>query len=159
MSDVFNPELFLNQTFSEENSTEILLVPEGEYTAVTEPVSADNFKTFDYKSGDRAGQKGYLLKLNWVINDEDGSLKEYLGREPKVQQGLVLDMNKDGALDFGKGRNVGLGRLREAFGQNLTGRPWSFAMLGSQVAKVKVKHRLDTASGRTFVEISEVTAG
>jgi len=79
-----------------------------------------------------------------------------LGREPKVRQSLMLDVRADGALEFGKGKNVGLGRVREALGQNSTGRPWSFPMLGGQLAKVKVKHRLDTATGRTYVEVTDV---
>lgn len=151
----FNPEQFLSSTFNESNSTELLQVPEGEYTAVTEPVTAESFRTFDYKKGERAGQKGVMLHLTWSINDESGALSEYLGRAPKVRQSLTLDFGPGGTLEFGKGKNVSLGRLREAFNQNLTGRPWSFTMLGGQVARIKVKHRID--GGNTYAEVSEVT--
>lgn len=153
----FNPELFLNATVDESNSTELLAVPEGEYTAVTDPITADSIRSYDIRKGDRAGQKGYALDLNWSINDDTGALKEYLGRAPKARQSVMLDLTQDGGLEFGKGRNVGLGRLREALNQNLTGRPWSFAMIGGQVAKIKVKHRLDTATGKTYVEVADVS--
>lgn len=156
-AQTFNPELFLNTTTEDANSTELLSVPEGDYLAVSGPISADNFRTYKINKGDRAGTNGYALDLEWTINDEGGALKEYLGRVPKVRQGLMLDIKPDGGLEFGKGRNVELGRLREALNQNLTGRPWAFSMLGGQVAKIKVKHDLDAASGRTYVNVKTVT--
>lgn len=157
MSDsTFNPELFLNAAVNEANSTELLAVPEGEYIAVSDPITADSIRSYDIRKGEKAGTKGYALDINWTINDESGALKEYLGRAPKARQSIMLDLTKDGGLEFGKGRNVGLGRLREALNQNQTGRPWSFAMIGGQVAKIKVKHRLDTSTGKTFVEVGDV---
>lgn len=150
-NQTFNPEAFLNMQTDEANSTELLAVPEGEYLAVTNPVSAENFRSFDIKKGERAGSKGYALDLTWSINDESGDIKKIIGRTPTARQSLMLDIRPDGTLEFGKGRNVGLGQLREALGQNQTGRPWSFSMLGSQVGKIKVKHRID--SGRTYVEV------
>lgn len=153
-TSVFNPEQFLGAQFTDANSTELLPIPEGEYIAVTEPVTAESFKSFDIKRGDRAGQKGYMLILSWNINDENGQLKELLGRAPKARQSIMLDIGPGGTLEFGKGRNVGLGRVREALNQNLTGRPWAFSMLGGAVAKIKVKHRMD--GGNTYSEVSEV---
>lgn len=151
----FNPEQFLGSTFNDANSTELIPLPEGEYIAVTDPVTAESFKEFDIKRGERAGQKGLMLILSWNINDESGSLKEMLGRPPKGRQSIMLDRGAGGTLEFGKGRNVGLGRLREAVNQNLTGKPWAFSQLGGVVAKIKVKHRVD--GGNTYAEVSEVT--
>lgn len=150
---MFNAELFLNTTTTAVNDTQLLPVPEGEYTAVSSPVTADSFRSFDIRRGDRAGTKGYALDLEWTINDE--AVKAQIGREPKVRQSIMLDMTADGTgLDFGKGRNIGLGRLREALGQNKDGQPWSFAMLGSQVARVKVKHRM--VEDKVYAEVNEV---
>jgi hypothetical protein len=151
----FNPEQFLGAQFNEANSTELLPIPEGEYIAVSDPVGLESFKQFDIKKGDRAGQKGMMLILKWNINDENGQLKEHLGRAPQARQSVMLDMGQGGTLEFGKGRNVGLGRVREALGQNLTGKPWAFSMLGGAVAKIKVKHRID--GGNTYAEVTEVT--
>lgn len=157
-ASAFNAEQFLNLQVEDPNSTELLLVPEGEYTAVSEPVDANSFRSFTIGKGERAGQKGVSLDVEWSINDESGALKEYLGRAPKVRQGLMLDTIGGGtSLEMGKGKNVGLGRLREALGQNQTATPWRFSMLGSQVAKIKVKHRLDSNTGKTYAEVSEVT--
>lgn len=156
-AQMFNPELFLNTTVSEANSTELLPIPEGDYIAVSDAVNADSFKSFDIKNGDRAGQKGYSLNVQWNINDEEGKLKEYLGRKPTARQNIMLDIKADGGLEFGKGRNVELGRLREALGQNGNGAPWSFGMLGNQVAKIKVKHTIDQSTGRLYVNVVSVT--
>lgn len=152
----FNPEQFLNTAYSEANSTELVPVPEGEYIAVSGGIGPDSFKKFKIGKGERAGQDMYRLDVEWTINDDSGQLKELLGREAKVRQGIMLDMSKDGTLDFGKGRNVSLGRLRAALGQNLGGKPWSFSSVGGQVAKIKVKHRID--GDRTYVEVADVTA-
>ncbi|MGH2638967.1 MAG: hypothetical protein ACRDF4_06765, partial [Rhabdochlamydiaceae bacterium] len=45
-----------------------------------------------------------------------------------------LELTSSGAIDFGKGKNVGLGRLREALGQNKIGKPWSFNMIRGSLA-------------------------
>lgn len=147
----FNPELFLNMQTDQANSTEFVLVPPGEYTAVIGPITPDSFKSFDIKRGERAGEKAYRLDLKLDINDDTGALRELLGRPPTVTAGIMLDIGKDGSLEFGKGRNVQLGRLREAVNQNATGRPWSFGMLSGQVVKIVVKH--GTYDGKTVVNV------
>lgn len=153
---VFNPELFLNTQVTEANATELLPVPEGEYIAVSDPVTADSFKSYDITKGDRAGQKGHSLNIQWNINDEGGVLKEQLGRKPTARQNIMLDIKQDGNLEFGKGRNVELGRLRDALGQNGQGQPWAFSMLGGQLAKISIKHTLDKDTGRLYVNVVKV---
>ena len=155
MESAFNVSAMLNSQVTESNSTELLQIDEGEYIAVIDPVSEENFKSFDIKKGERAGQKGLSLNLTWNINDESGAIIAKIGRTPKVRQNLFLDLTSQGGLDFGKGRNVSLGQLREALGQNMTGRPWSFGMLGGGVAKIKVKHRI-LDDGRTMAEVQAV---
>lgn len=70
--------------------------------------------------------------------------------EPSVRQTLWLDTTESGGLDFGKGKNVGLGRLREALGQNAPGKPWAPGMLVGGVAKVKVSHSIDKRDNVTI---------
>jgi hypothetical protein len=152
---MFNPETFLNTTHNEAADTSLLPVPEGEFIAVSSPVTAESFRTFDIKRGERAGTKGMAVDIEWTINDDE--VKSALGRTPKVRQSIMIDTTADGnGIDFGKGKNVGLGRLRQALNQNQNGQPWSFAMLGNQVAKVKVKHRMH--EDKIFAEVSDVAA-
>lgn len=149
----FNPELFLNQTTTDANSTEYVLVPVGEYVGIIGPISADSFKSFDIKKGENAGKKAYRLDLKIDLQDDTGALKELLGRPPSVTAGIMLDIKPDGGLEFGKGRNVALGRLREAVGQNATGKPWAFGHLTGQPVKVKVVH--DSWDGKQVVNVKE----
>jgi hypothetical protein len=136
-------------------STQLDPVPKGEFKAVSDPVSRESFSDFDYKRGDRAGQKGYRMTIHWKIDDE--SAGEYNGR--KVRQQFIIDTTADGSgLDFGKGKNITLGRLRDALGQNQNGQPWGPSMLGSQVAKITVDQRLDPEdSSKIYNEVTAVT--
>lgn len=158
MSSLFNPELFLNTVQTEANSTELLPVPDGEYIAVSEPITDKSFIEYTIKNGDRAGEKGLMLKVIWAINDEGGSLKELLGRSPKVGQTIMLDVTKDGGLEFGKGRNVALGQLRAALNQNGNGQPWSFPMLGGKVAKINVKTDINKSDQKSYTNVNKVAA-
>lgn len=133
----FDVESFLNQTTTEANSTKLEPVPEGEYVGIISKVSARQWqnKTDPSKSG-------VTLDVTWDV--DDGALKEKLGRDKiTVRQGVMLDLSDTGGLDTGKGKNVGLGRLREAVGLNDPGRPFAFAMLTGKPAKIAVKHRID----------------
>lgn len=150
----FNPELFLQTTHTEAADTVLMPVPEGEFLAVSSPVTADSLRQFDIRRGDRAGTKGMAIDVEWTINED--AVKQALGRTPKVRQSIMLDLTADGnGIDFGRGKNVGLGRLREALGQNQNGQPWNFSMLGNQVARVKVKHRM--VDDKIYAEVSEVS--
>lgn len=147
----FNPELFLNTTVDAVLSTEYVNLPVGDYVGVIGPIGPDNFKSFDIKRGENAGKKAYRLDLEILIDDPEGKLREELGgRPPKVFDGIMLDLKADGSLEFGKGRNVQLGKLRDALGQNKAG-PWSFGMMASQPVKVSIVH--DTYDGKTSAKV------
>lgn len=133
-----NAEEFLNMSIEGASSTEMPLPEPGEYRALVTEVSA---RTFTFKKGDRAGSEGMSLDVTWQIDDP--AVKEALGYQPKVRQSVLLDLTPSGGLDMGKGKNVSLGRLREAIGQNQDGRPWSPAMLNGQVAVINFQHRID----------------
>jgi len=151
----FNPEMFMNTVLDEANSTEYVLVPPGEYKGVIEPLSSDAFKEFTIKKGENAGKKTYRLDLSIALSDDTGQLKELLGRVPKVRYGIMLEVNSAGGLEIGKGRNVQLGRLREAVGQNVKGMRWNPPMLGGQPITVKVVH--DMYDGKPQTQVKDVS--
>lgn len=154
---VFSPEVFLNIKIEEKGSTTLPLVPEGMYTAVSDPVGPDSFSSFIAKTGERAGQRGYRFTLFWNINDESGEIQKLIGRKPKVKQGMMLQVNGD-SIAMGTGENVTLNKLREVFGLNKQGVPFAFPMLGNQVAKVQVKHRPDDKNPEViYAEVVAVT--
>jgi len=139
---MLNLNEFLGTQVDGASSTRLLLLNEGDYVA---QIAADgiDLKDFKFKKGDREGQTGYRMTVKWEVQDPDGSIEKTLGRKPTIVQSIMLDLTESGGLDMGKGKNVALGRLREAVGQNTDGRPWQPAMLIGQMARIQVKHRMD----------------
>lgn len=145
MSSVFDPDMFMNQQTTESSSTVYTPVPEKEYQGVIKEVKAGT-----------AGDKP-VLNITWAIDDQEA--KDATGLdEPTVRQTIWLDLTPAGGLDMGKGKNVGLGKLREALGQNEPGRPWSPGMLSGQVAQITVKHRAGKEPGEVFADVKAVAA-
>ena len=134
---MFNPEQFLDQQFTEANDTKLVPVPVGEYTAI-----AGEVKCRQWQSKADPSKSGLTLDITWEI--DDSAVKELLGRDKvTVRQGIMLDLTDSGSMDMGKGRNVGLGRLREALNLNQPGQVFSFSMIPGRLAKVAVSHRID----------------
>lgn len=130
----FDPQAFLDTQTTEVNDTRILPCPVGEW-----PATVDNV---DIKSGvsQKSGEPWTRLNVKWKIEGCDAN--RLADRDPIfVTQGVMLDITDNGGLDMGKGRNVQLGRLREAIGLNKPGQPFSFRMLIGRSAKVRVDHR------------------
>jgi hypothetical protein len=144
----FDPNTFLDATMTEANSTESIPCPEGEYIAV-----ANDEPAIRQFSGVKDPTKTYTsLDIVWTI--EDPQVAEITKRSPtKVRQSLMLDMGQNG-LDMGPGKNIGLGRLREAVGLNVPGKPFSFRQLQGVQALVKVTNRTD--GERVFDEVKSV---
>jgi len=149
MSNAFDPQAFLDSSITEANDTKVIPVPIGEYLGIIEKVVPRQWQSKD------GTQSGVALDLTWLIEDQD--VKAFLGRdEVKCKQGIMLDILPSGALDMSKGKNIGLGRLREAVGMNKQGVAFSFQNLPGLTAKVSVKHRM--TDDDTFAEVKGVTA-
>lgn len=134
----FNPDSFLSTEVTEANATTYTPVPEGEH-----PASVKSVKLRVLTDG-RA-----VFDVTWTVDSDEA--REVTGMaEPSVRQTIWLDVTESGGLDFGKGKNVGLGRLREALGQNSAGKPWSPGMLVGGAAIVKVGHSIDKRDGVTI---------
>lgn len=134
---MFSPEQFLDMQVTESNDTKVIPVPVGEYMAV-----ADEVKVRPWQSKNDPSKAGVALDIIWSVDDQN--VKSLLGRDKvTVKQGIMLDLTDAGGLDMGKGRNISLGRLREATGLNNPGQPFSVTMVTGRAVKVKVKHRVD----------------
>jgi len=125
----FDPDLFLSTQTASALDTQAVPVPEGEYNAVIKDVAARQVKD------------SIILDVRWAIDDANVAAVTGL-TEPTVRQSVFLDMTAGGGLDTSKGKNIQLGRLREALRQNIAGQPWAPAMLVGNVARVTVKHRI-----------------
>jgi hypothetical protein len=148
----FDPNQFLDMQFTDSNDTVLRPVPVGEYPAVAESAELRPWQAKDGSSS------GLALDIKWSIDDAE--LQAELGRKPLVKQGIMLDMNEAGTgFDMGKGKNVGLGRLREALGMNEPGKPFSFTMIPGNAARVKVAHRPDKSNPEViYAEVKEASA-
>ena len=149
---LFNPEEFMQQTVDKPLETEFKLCPAGEYEAAIDDFTAEAIESidFEYKRGPKAGQPGQMVKFScpFVINNE--GVKAELNREKVVvTKQVILDMDENGQLDWGTNKNIELGRIRQAVGQNVEG-PWSIGKLrGAGPVMVKVTHRdYTTKDGR-----------
>jgi hypothetical protein len=133
---MFDPNQFLDAQYNETNDTKVIPVPVGEYTALIESV-----KVRQWTAKEDPSKSGLTLDVIWSIDDD--AVKQLLGRDKvTVKHGIMLDINDAGMLDMGKGRNVGLGRLREALNLNTPGQPFAFSMLPGRVARVSTSHRV-----------------
>lgn len=131
----FDPASLFEQTTTDANDTKILPIPEGEYLAVIEKAEP---ATWTSRDGTKSGIR---LDVHYLIDDE--AAKAATGRDKlTVRQGIMLDLDESGtSLDMGKGKNVGLGRLREATGLNVPGQPFAMAMFPGRLVKIKVTQR------------------
>ena len=145
---MFDPNSFFEQVITEVGSTEAVPIPAGEYLA-----TIDKKEVATWQKKDDPSVSGLKLKITWSL--EDQAVRDLLGRDKVVvAQDIMLDITETGSLDMGKGRNVGLGRLREATNLNTPGQPFAFSMLVGRMAKVKVTHRL--VDNVPFAEIKAV---
>jgi hypothetical protein len=143
----FDPDQFLNSAVTGANDTKVIPVPMGEYQGIIEKVLPRQWQSKD------GTQTGIALDVFWLI--EDANVKSILGRDTVTcKQGIMLDTAPSGGLDMTKGKNIGLGRLREAVGMNDPSQSFSFHSLPGQSAKVSVQHRI--VGEDTFAEVKGV---
>src|SRR6266498_2052309 len=120
---MFNPQELLNTTFEDEFSTRLVPVPvnaDGWLGVVTK---MPEMKTWQARDGSSSGLK---LVITWELQEPE--LAQELGRKVvTLRDEIMLDLTETGMLDKGPGKNVRLGRLREAQGTNKPGKPWSFS--------------------------------
>jgi len=132
----FDADSFLQSSTTEANDTKIIPCPVGEFAAIIDKIIP---KQVQFNGGT---ETRIVLDVQWLI--EDAGAKAATGRDVvTVKQAIFLDTTPTGGLDMGQGKNVALGRLREAVGKNSPGEPFSFAMLPGLMAKVSVSHRPD----------------
>lgn len=145
----FDPATFLNATVEGQNDTKVTPCPVGEYPAISEKVDV---KPWSSKDGSSSGLKIIIL---WDIQDDN--VKALLGRDKiLVPQDIMLDLTEEGGLDMGKGKNVGLGRVREATDTNNPGEPFAISSLQGRMATVIVSHRVGQTPEDVYAEIKKV---
>jgi hypothetical protein len=115
MSGVFDPDQFMQEEVSGANDTTYPTLPAGEYMGVIADVKVRQTEGKD-------GKSFYPADITWDLINVDPKVLADLGRDKAtVRQSVFLDLSDSGGLDLGKGKNVQLGRLREALDLNTPG--------------------------------------
>lgn len=128
----FNPETFLETAFDGELSTAVIPIPAGEHQAQVDDVLKP-------RQTEVNGEQRWVMDVVWAVIDED--VKKITGRDkPTVRQGCFLDLTASGGIDGSDGKNLTLGKVREALGQNKKGQKWNPRMMVGGMAKIKIKH-------------------
>jgi hypothetical protein len=130
----FDPQSFLNNTAIEgAMETKFVTCPAGEYNAPIIDVAARSIKD------KTTGEESPIVDVIWGVSD--AAVQAATGMEVvKVRQSIFIDLTPQGGLASGPGKNIQLGRLREALKQNDPSVSWNFNMLKNAVAKIKVEH-------------------
>lgn len=143
----FDPQSFLDSSVSGSNDTKVIPVPVGDYQGVIDKVLPRQWQSKD------GSTTGIALDVFWLV--EDANVKAALGRDTVIcKQGIMLDTTPQGGLDMDKGKNIGLGRLREAVGKNDPNELFSFSMLPGLAATISVSHRVN--GEETYSEVKGV---
>lgn len=140
---LFDPQAFLDQTeVTGEMSTKRPLCPVGRYNMQIEKYEAKRIQ----KEG---GDPFHMIDVTFIVDggqlDAAGvPVKETTGSDKNyVRMSGFLDFTESGALDLGSGKNITLGQLRAACGQNDPSKPWAPKQLIGQVVNGEVYHRPD----------------
>lgn len=121
-------------------------VVEGQFETHTTPLPEDTYIAAIGETAIRAikidNEVSILCDVPFNVDDE--ALAERLGlNRLQVTQGFFLDLDKKGNLEFGPNKNIRLGKLRDALGQN-SDKAWNFGMLdGAGPLKIKVIKKPD----------------
>lgn len=159
----FDASSFMQTQMDEPLETEFKLVPVGEYSMTIGDFDHSAFEEikFTYKQGERKGEEGTMTKVTLPFIVQDDKVKAELNRDRVViPKQLILDISDTGGLDTGTNKNIELGRIRAAAGQNEAG-PWSISNLrGAGPFMGKVEHvefeRRDGTKGKR-AEVVRVT--
>lgn len=128
---MFDVNDLMNQQTEGQMETSLPPIPEGEWNAYISKLETRVVKT---KNGETP-----VLDVEWTVTSQE--VIDQVGiNEPRVRQTVWLDIDDNGRLALGQGKNLGLGRLREAVGMN-DGRPFALPMLEGQNAVIKIGHR------------------
>jgi len=155
----FDKEAFLQAEYEEALDTERTLFPAGEFVAqALEEITIIEPKPFvDEKTGaTKDGSPQLQIKL-LIREDHAVRVREQFGydadRPVYFTTRMYLDIDSEsGWLEFGPNKNIDLGKIRKALGQNEPGVRWNFSNLkGAGPIAFVVKHESWEKNGKTGI--------
>lgn len=146
----FDADTFLSTNIEGQMETKFTPLPEKDYNAFIDDIGAAEMG--------KGVEKRKVLIVTFAITDEDAKQFMQLDK-PTVKHNVFLDFEENGSLSFGKNKNINLGQIRDAVGQN-TGAPWSFGNLrGAGPVVIKLTHRFNKETGEgPYANVARVAA-
>lgn len=133
----FDAEAFQNAIITDANSTSLIPWPPGTYVGTIRKAEVRSGTV--KKDGPNFGKPWAGISV--TVEVDRSQLPEGAG---STANGMVmLDLTDSGGIDTTKGRNIGLGRLREAAGLNQPGQAFQFGMLEGRTVKISTGLRAD----------------
>lgn len=124
---VFDPDAFAQTATDGAMDDHLTPVPPGDRKG-----QIDKFITKQFDSN-KDGKTYTVMDVFWHILDEES--KKVTGMDkPICKQSIFLDWTQEKGLDNSKAKNVQLGALRTAVGQNSKGKKWHPNMLNGAMA-------------------------
>jgi hypothetical protein len=137
----FDPATFLDMPITEEQAPRPPITP-GDYTAVIKEVTSE-----PWQSKDKVDENGRLksgMKYNVILTVEvPEAERERTGLSfptLELRDGIMLELNAQGGIDTGKGKNDKLRRYREALDMNKAGVTFRASQMAGKALTVRIGH-------------------
>lgn len=141
---MFDEQSFLNSQTQSATSTKRIPIPVGTYDAVISDV-----KVRANVAGKKDPTKSYNFLdyvLDLVLTPEAQAVMETTEATIRRNYSIIVELNESGTgLASGKGKNISLGKFREALNQNEDGKPWSPRTPVGKMVKAIIVHQNDEA--------------
>lgn len=152
MSSSFNAESFLSTRNTGSMDTKYPTCPAGWYI-----MQVDNLQARRQQKSDGSGEFT-VMDILWLVLDEKVQ-KELESERVLVKQSIFLDVTEEDQLDYGKGKNVKLGKVREVLGQNDPNKDWFPNLLIGAIAKGHVEHSPNPKDPKSpYANVTEITS-
>lgn len=148
---MFDPNTFMSDTITGATDTKYVPVPQGEYPAIIKSLSARQIPS-------RQDPSKQMTIVDIVYEIDDSTVKEATGLDaPTVRQSVFLELTERGKIDNSKGKNVPLGKVRDALGLNNPDKPFALTDLVGRAAVVTVEHTPNEKSpGDVYANVTKV---
>lgn len=143
-ASTFDADAFMQEQVDAPMATKLSTIPDWEGQAVIGDFTSEALKTIDYKDKKGADVSRQVLEIPFILQDEALRVKMDRQEFPVHRETFWLDFDANGKLATGPDKNVRLGQLRAALGQNQPG--WAPGMLrnmGPVLIAIKSKSAKD----------------
>lgn len=146
----FDPNQFLEQEQTDAMETEYKPVPEGVYTVMIFDNPDNDNQRLTIRPVNTKNGVGYVMDIPMQI-DAPGNEEAH---QKNVRWSSFIDFTPENGFEFGPNKNVKLGQVRAAVGQNEPGKPWRPTDLIGEILQAKVEH---DSEGK-YANVTEVAA-